>query len=172
MENLYKNLAERNGWIFSMDDNNRPYFMDPNGGYAVPNETTTTEDKYILARIISEGSMEMEKLILLCWENKIGISGPCSGIKEYHVNPPFSVHFSFTAGKDIIEPLLKALQELLPDFDHLPREKDGLLRYDLSYFLDGKVLTKEQSNEIFKVIREQLEHILEQKKNENKEPTV
>ena len=52
---LYKALAERNGWNFSMS-NNRPYFMK-NGNYAIPDENTSEEDKELLASIIAEGSI-------------------------------------------------------------------------------------------------------------------
>ena len=85
LESIYKALAERNNWSFSWNGEvgNRPYFMK-NGNYAVPDETTSLEDKELLAEIISEGSNEMKKLIVDCWNNGVKISGPCSGIKEYH----------------------------------------------------------------------------------------
>ena len=62
MEEVYKKLAERNGWRFAMQDD-RPYFMK-DGNYATPDETTSEEDKELLATIISEGSDEMKQLIL------------------------------------------------------------------------------------------------------------
>ena len=42
MEEIYKQLAQRNGWDYSLSDG-RPYFMK-NGKYATPDETTTEED--------------------------------------------------------------------------------------------------------------------------------
>lgn len=163
MEKVYKQLAERNGWSYSMDDS-RPYFMK-NGDYATPDETTSKEDKELLANIISEGSEELAQLILLCWDNNLKISGPCSGIRKFHEKQPFSLHFCLKAPMDIIEPLHKELQEIFPDFDHLVRVKEELARYDINYFLKGKELTQEESDSIFSIIRKQLELELENKKD-------
>lgn len=155
MEELYIELAKRNGWSYSVSDG-RPYFMK-NGKYAIPDETTTDEDKEILANIISEGSIEMAQLIVLCWNNGIIISGPCSGIREFHDEPPFSLHFSFKASRKLIEPLCANLQDTFPMFIHLCREDNGLIRYDITYPLEGKELTTIESDEIFFTIRNQLQ---------------
>ena len=155
MDELYRKLAERNGWTYSMSDD-RPYFMK-NGKYAIPDETTSQEDKEMLARIISEGSTEMEQLILLCWNEGITISGPCSGIKEFHNKLPHSLHFSFNGRKDLIESLYQRLLIKFPNFIHLCREQNGTIRYDIDYPLKGVELTQEQSNQIFSIIREELE---------------
>ena len=155
MEELYIELARRNGWSYSVSDG-RPYFMK-DGKYAIPDETTTEEDKELLANIISEGSLEMAQLILLCWNNGIVISGPCSGIREFHNKPPFSLHFSFKASKDLIDPLFANMQETFPSFNHMYREDNGLIRYDIDYPLMGKELTVNESDEIFSIIRGQLQ---------------
>jgi hypothetical protein len=155
MDEEFRKLAERNGWSYSLIDN-RPYFMN-NGKYAVPDETTSEEDKELLANIISEGSQELAQLIKLCWNNGIVISGPCSGIREFHDNPPFALHFGFKAQKDIIEPLYNSLQVLLPELNHMCREEKDLIRYDITYPLIGDELSIEQSNEIFSIIKNQLQ---------------
>ena len=155
MNEVYKELADRNGWSYS-DSDGRPYFMK-DGNYAIPDETTSDEDKEILANIISEGSSEMAQLILLCWDNGIIISGPCSGIREFHKDPPHSLHFSFKASKDLIDPIYADIQETFPTFDHLYRQDNGLIRYDIDYPLKGKELTVTESNEIFSVIKGQVQ---------------
>ncbi len=155
MDEVYRKLAERNGWSYSVSGN-RPYFMK-NGKYAVPDETTSEEDKEMLARIISEGSTEMAQLILLCWDNGITISGPCSGIREFHTDPPYSLHFSFTGRKDLIESLHHRLLIRFPSFNHLYREGEDTTRYDINYPLNGIELTTEQSNQIFSIIKEEFE---------------
>ncbi len=154
-------LAERNNWNFSMDiEDNRPYFMK-DGKYAAPDETTTKEDKELLAGIISEGSDELKKAILICWENNLKIAGPCSGIKEEHKNQPHSVHFGVMGPEDMIMPLCENLKAKLPDYDHMYRENtNNTARYDFDYFLKGKNLSKEESNTIFKVIVSSLEDTL------------
>ena len=156
MEEVYEQLAKRNGWSYSFEGN-RPYFMKKEGGYAVPDETTSEEDKQLLAAIISEGSSEMAQLILLCWDNGIIISGPCSGIREYHDEPPFSLHFAFIASKDFIDPLYNSLKDTFPTFDHMYRDKHNLIRYDISYVLKDKELSKEDSDKIFSIMREQVQ---------------
>ncbi len=155
MDELYRSLAERNGWSYSVTDN-RPYFMK-DGKYAVPDETTSNEDKELLANIISEGSTEMEQLILLCWNNGVNISGPCSGISEFHNKPPHSLHFTFNGNKDLIEPLYQKLLITFPNFKHLCREQNNTIRYDIDYPLNGIELTTEQSNQIFSIIKEEFE---------------
>ena len=155
MDELYRNLAERNGWSYSVTDN-RPYFMK-DGKYAVPDGTTSDEDKELLANIISEGSTEMEQLILLCWDNGVNISGPCSGIKEFHNKPPHSLHFTFNGNNDLIEPLYQKLLITFPNFKHLCREQNNTIRYDIDYPLNGIELTTEQSNQIFSIIKEEFE---------------
>ena len=162
MEELYLQLANRNGWSYSVSDG-RPYFMK-NGKYAIPDETTTEEDKELLANVISEGSSEMAQLILLCWNNGIIISGPCSGIRECHDKPPFSLHFSFKASKDLIDPLFANVRETFPTFKHMYREDKGLIRYDIDYFLEGKELTVTDSDEIFSAIKNQLQLTLDNSK--------
>ena len=155
------NLAERNNWDFSMDtENNRPYFMK-NGDYVTPDETTSKEDKELLAGIISEGSDELKKAILICWDNNLKIAGPCSGIKEEHKNKPHSAHFGVVGPEDMIMPLCENLKVKLPDYNHMYRENmDKTARYDFSYFLNGKDLSKEESEVIFKVIVSSLEETL------------
>ena len=54
MEEEYKALAERNNWNYVVEDG-RPYFMKKDGGYAIPDENTTEEDKEMLAEAIAEG---------------------------------------------------------------------------------------------------------------------
>ena len=159
MEELYLQLAKRNGWNYSLS-NNRPYFMK-NGNYAVPDETTTEEDKELLANIISEGSSEMAQLILLCWNNGIIISGPCSGIREFHDNPPFYLHFSFKASKDLIDPLFANIREIFPSFNHMYRENNGLVRYDIDYPLKGTELSTIEADRVFSVIKDQLKIVLD-----------
>ena len=165
MEEIYKQLAQRNGWDYSLSDG-RPYFMK-NGKYATPDETTTEEDKELLANIISEGSIEMAQLIILCWNNGIIISGPCSGIREYHDKQPFSLHFSFKAEKDFIDPLYASLRNTFPTFNHLYREDHDLIRYDIDYPLEGKELTTAESDQIFSVIKAQVQIELDILKNAN-----
>jgi hypothetical protein len=158
----YKQLAERNNWELSISDN-RPYFMK-NGRYAVPDDQTSEEDKELLANIIAEGSIEMANLILNCWKNNIEISGPCSGIREFHDKQPFSLHFSFLGPAEIIKPLADRIQAIFPNFSHLLREKDNKVRYDINYFLDNKELTADEADQIFSVFNEQLNQVLESKK--------
>lgn len=155
MEEVYRKLAERNGWSYSVSDN-RPYFMK-DGKYVIPDETTSEEDKELLASIISEGSKEMAQLIQLCWDNGIIISGPCSGIREFHDKPPISLHFSFTGKKDIIDSLYNSLKIEFPDFNHMYREVNGMMRYDINYFLNGKELTTKESDMIYSIIKNQLQ---------------
>ena len=166
MEEIYLQLAKRNGWSYSVVDG-RPYFMK-NGEYAIPDETTTEEDKELLSSIISEGSSEMAQLILLCWNNEITISGPCSGIREFHNKQPFSLHFSFKASKDLIDPLFENMRELFPRFNHMYREDNGFVRYDIDYPLEGKELTVSESNEIFSIIKEQLQIELDNSKKQKR----
>ena len=158
----YKQLAERNNWELSISDN-RPYLMK-NGKYAVPDEQTSEEDKELLANIIAEGSIEMANLILNCWKNNIEISGPCSGIREFHDKQPFSLHFSFNGPAEIIKPLANSIQAIFPNFSHLLREKNNQLRYDVDYFLDKKELTADEADQIFAVFNEQLNKVLTSKK--------
>ena len=157
---LFQQLADRNGWRFVMEEG-RPYFMKMEGGYAVPDEKTSEEDKELLANIIAEGSIEMQNLILNCWRNNINISGPCSGIREFHENLPFALHFSFKAQKDIIEPLYNSLQTELSALNHMYREENDLIRYDITYPLNGNGLSTQQSNEIFSIIKNQLQTVLD-----------
>ena len=171
MEELYLKLAERNGWSYSLN-HGRPYFMK-NGDYAIPDETTTEEDKELLANIISEGSSEMAQLILICWDNGIVISGPCSGIREFHNEPPFYLHFSFKAKKEFIDSLYNNLKNIFPEFNHGTDEYsnringiyNGLVRYDISYILHGKELTTEESDAIFSIIKGQLQTELDNSKS-------
>ena len=157
----YEELAKRNGWKFFVQDN-RPYFYSQEGGYAIPDKNTSLSDKELLANIIAEGSDEMEKLIIKCWDNDIKISGPCSGIREFHENPPMYLHFAFIGPVEIIEPLHVEIESAFPNFNDYYRDPiDGIVRYDVSYILEGKELTKEESNAIFKVISEKLDIILD-----------
>ena len=165
----YKALAERNGWEFSMIDN-RPYFKK-DGNYAVPDENTSREDKELLASIISEGSENLRNIILTCWENGITITGPCSGIREEHDEPPYSLHFGITSSKELASLVNQRLSEQLPNCNHLLRENpDNSYRYDLGLPLRsaGIELSKDQSEQIFKVIFDQLNNVLEENKEKNK----
>lgn len=159
---IYRDLASRNGWDFSMVDD-RPYFMK-NGDYASPNEDTSLEDKRLLANIISEGSSELEKLILLSWNNGLTVTGPCSGIREYHDKPPIALHFGVKGPMEIVFPLYQSLLKDLPDYSHLCRDQDDITRYDFNYFLNGKTLSKEESEKIFKKINEEINEVLGKEK--------
>ena len=161
-EEIYKDLANRNGWEYSFYDG-RPYFMK-NGNYAEPNEETSEADKIILAEIVSEGSSEMAKLILMCWKNGIKISGPCSGIREFHDKAPISLHFCFIGESDLIGSLYEQLKTVFPSFDHLYRninESDD--RYDINFYLGDKELSKEESDFIFSIINNQLSMVIQNK---------
>ena len=160
---LFQQLADRNGWRFVMEEG-RPYFMKMEGGYAVPDEKTSEEDKELLANIIAEGSIEMQNLILNCWRNNINISGPCSGIREFHDKPPINLHFAFIGPKEIVKPLSESITAIYPDFGHFLREKDNQVRYDINYFLDNKELTADEADQIFSVFNEQLNKVLASKK--------
>ena len=164
--NIYEELAQRNNWDYSILDN-RPYFMK-NGDYATPDENTSDNDKLLLAKIISEGSDEMVNLILKCWDNNIKISGPCSGIKEFHDNPPYRVHFAFISSENIIKPLYEDLKSLFPNCYHLYRDNNvEKIRYDFDYGFGNKELTKEEVDGIFKLINEHLDLVLQAKQNDN-----
>ena len=154
-ETVYKALAERNGWYYFLEGE-RPYFYK-NDVYAVPDETTSEEDKELLAEIISEGSVELKKLLIDCWNNKIKIGGPCSGIKEFH--DPIEDHhlqFRFIGSEEFLIPLYTRIKEALPNLIHHIRinsdEKDNYY----SIHTDNS-LTIEESNAIYAIIREQLQ---------------
>ena len=174
MEEKYRELAERNGWSYSLSGG-RPYFMK-NGNYAIPDENTSEEDKQLLAYIISEGSNEMAQLIQICWDNGIIISGPCSGIREFHNEPPVYLHFSFKAQKELIDSLYNNLKTKFPEFDHntdeyykrINGDYNGLVRYDISYNLRGKELTTVKSDEIFSIIKNQLQMELDNSKSKKR----
>ncbi len=166
MDELYKQLADRNGWTYNNIEG-RPYFMK-DGSYAIPDDNTSEEDKLMLAEIISEGSIEMEKLILNCWDNGIIISGPCSGIKEYH-DSSCNLHFSFIGNKELLYSLSRALKPIFPKFDHICREKNDITRYDINYYLDLGI-TREESNSIFRIINDQF--LLELEKNKSKKNNI
>lgn len=160
---MYEQLAERNGWDYALQDG-RPYFQK-NGKYAVPDETTSEEDKLLLAGIIAEGSKELAQLIILCWDNGITIGGPCSGIREAHNEPPFYLHFAMSGTEEFILPLHEQLKEMLPGMCRDPyKAQDGTYKYNIAYVLDGKELSTEESDKIFKVIREQVEQELHKEK--------
>ena len=166
MEEEYKALAERNNWNYVVEDG-RPYFMKKDGGYAIPDENTTEEDKEMLAEAIAEGSSELAKLIITCWDNHIGISGPCSGILEYHPQdkPPVRTHFTIIASREIVEMLYNNMQMAFPDYEYLVRENsNGTVRFDIDYWLNGKVLTVEEADNIFLSIHEQLKIVLNMEK--------
>lgn len=158
---LYEELAKRNNWSFSINsDDNRPYFMK-DGKYAIPDEYTSDEDKQLLAAIIAEGSEELAKLIITCWNNNLIVAGPCSGIIEFHDKEPFALHFGVSGKKEIITALYDELMIFLPDLAHRIRDVEDGTRYDLNYFLKGKEISKEEANQIFKAINISLEKILE-----------
>ena len=133
------NLAERNGWSFSNSD--RPYFMK-DGDYAIPDETTSKEDKELLAEIISEGSEELAKAMIISWDNGLKPAGPCSGIKEYHKGDRVMIHFGVTGPSDVILPLSEKLSKELPEYSHLCREVGEMLRYDFDHHIKNNDLTK------------------------------
>lgn len=164
MEEQYKALAERNGWDYSFDGE-RPYFMKA-GRYAVPDDNTSEEDKELLANVISEGSIELERLILLCWDNGIAISGPCSGIDKYHSKQPVHLHFSCTASKELIDSLTQNLQAIFPNFGLMLRDMNGQTRLDIRFTTQNGI-TQEQSDAIFSVIRDNLEYEISKQKEEN-----
>lgn len=164
----YKNLAQRNGWNFSMDvEANRPYFMK-DGKYAIPDEHTTKEDKEMLADIIAEGSDELKRIILMCWDNGVVITGPCSGIREFHEQNPFALHLGIIADGEIIEPLYTKLQELLPDLSYMCRDNKGKIRFDMTLALEDRELSKEQSELIFGTVANELESLLNINKDDKK----
>lgn len=160
---IYKSLAERNNWKFSMEDDNRPYFMKDDK-YAMPDEFTSEDDKLLLATIISEGSDEMVRLILNCWENGIEIAGPCSGISEFHERQPIRIHFGIITTKEIIIPLYEELERIMPDYYHLVRIENGKFRYDFNHVLREE-LSQEESNQIFRIINDNLNNILKLQNN-------
>lgn len=165
----YKQLAERNGWTFILDEvSHRPYFMK-DGDYAVPDELTTEEDKDLLATIIAEGSEQLKRIILMCWKNNIQVTGPCSGIREAHDYPPFSLHLGIVAPSEITTPLHSKLYERFPEFNYLSRAKGEKVRYDIHYFLSNIELTKEQSEQIFEHIANELEKVIEEAKNKQQQ---
>ena len=159
---MYQNLAKRNNWNFGIT-NDRPYFMK-DGEYAKPDKTTSDEDKKLLAEIISEGSDEMAKLIIKCWDNNISISGPCSGIKAFHKNETYGPHFAFLTDNSTLKKLDTNLKNEFPDFYFLLRDQ----RLDFNYFTGDKELTKEEADQIFKKINEILEKTLEIEKEDQK----
>lgn len=167
---IYEELAKRNGWDFSMS-NGLPYFME-NGRYAIPDGHTTNEDKELLATIISEGSDELKKIILMCWDNGIKISGPCSGIKEFHAKDPYYLHMGLIANNEIVFPLYESLKNIFPDMVHLCRDQyevnhgpdlikiEGVSRYDFSLPLKNRTLSKEEAEEVFRIIKDELGKVL------------
>ncbi len=161
--NDYVELANRNGWDYSFDGE-RPYFMQ-NGQYAIPNENTTEEDKILLAQTIAEGSDEMVKLILKCWENGIKISGPCSGITEFHSKKPYALHFTFIGDSELISKIYEEILAVFPNFNHLYRNNpsNNQDRYDINYVLPENGLTKAESDLIFLTINNQLDMVLQNK---------
>ena len=166
-EESYRALANRNGWTYSVVED-RPYFMK-NGNYATPDEQTPQEDREMLAYIISEGSEEMQKLILNCWANGLKISGPCSAIREYHDKQPIALHFAFIGNTDLVNSICENIKTIFPSFEHLCRNKNnGETRYDIDYALNGKELTNDESNAIFKIFNEQFQAALDNEKSKNK----
>lgn len=163
MEEIYKKLAERNGWSYSVSDG-RPYFMK-NGDYAIPDESTSEEDKDLLATIISEGSMEMKTLVLTCWNNNIKIGGPCSGILEFHKKNPVCLHFAMMAQQDIILPLSERLKKDYPGYNVLYRKGEERDRVDVNYSMGDRAITTIYADYIFKSIRKELEGVLQEQKD-------
>ncbi len=158
----YRALAQRNGWDYSYgQEDNRPYFMK-DGKYAVPDENTSVEDKRLLANAISEGSREMARLILTCWNNGIKIVGPCSGIRSEHKKQPTCLHFGFIGNSELVSKIYETIANTFPSYSHLYRELSSEeSRYDLNYYLNGKELTKDEADTIFEVINLKLPIILE-----------
>lgn len=159
-EEKYKELAERNGWSYSGGDG-RPYFMRKSGGYAMPDDSTTYADKELLASIISEGSDEMKKLVLKCWENKIEIGGPCSGIKAFHSDDRmmWRTHFAFIGPQEIMYALYVQYKN---DFNVHYSEK----RLDVDKNFD-RAITKEESDAIFRKMNELFDKVFSNNLGEN-----
>ena len=61
MNEVFRELAERNGWSYSISEN-RPYFMK-NGNYAIPDETTSEEDKEQALKFLKDNNMETTMLV-------------------------------------------------------------------------------------------------------------
>ena len=160
---IYKNLAERNNWDFSIGEDNKPYFMKDDN-LAIPDEFTSEDDKLLLASIISEGSEELLKLILNCWENNIEISGPCSGIKEFHTKEPVIMQFGISSTPDTVLSLYEELARIMPDSYHLVKIEDGKIKYVFNHLLRENTLTKDESNQVFKIINDTLNYILRMQK--------
>ena len=161
MEEVYIELSKRNNWKYFVQDN-RPYFYSQEGGYAVPDDKVSIEDKELLASIIAEGSEELAKIAVTCWNNNILISGPCSGIDEYHQDKDNVIlHVSFIGPMEIIKPLYDRIKAIYPLYisDDLRLVKNGLTRIDIGYSV-GKGITHEEANEIFRNIRRELCDVL------------
>ena len=161
---IYKNLAERNNWDFSIGEDTKPYFMKDDN-LAIPDEFTSEDDKLLLASIISEGSEELLKLILNCWENNIEISGPCSGIKEFHTKEPVIMQFGISSTPDIVLSLYEELAQIMPDSYHLVKIEDGKIKYNFNHLLRENILTEDESNQVFRIIDDRLNYILRMQKN-------
>ena len=129
--NDYEELAKRNGWDFYFDE--RPYFLK-DGKYATPDETTSLEDKEMLAKIIAEGSTELESIILLSWENALKVGGPCSGIREAHKNTPIYLHCAIIGDSERLNYLYEMIYPLYPDFVRLTPGNGGEIRFDFHTF--------------------------------------
>ena len=160
---IYKNLAERNNWDFSIGEDNKPYFMKDNN-LSIPDEFTSEDDKLLLASIISEGSEELLKLILNCWENNIEIAGPCSGIKEFHAKEPVIMRFGISSTPETVLSLYEELARIMPDSYHLVKIEDGKIKYVFNHLLRENTLTKDESNQVFKIINDTLNYILRMQK--------
>ena len=77
--------------------------------------------------------------------------------KHSFLSKSHSLHFSFNGRKELIESLYQRLLIKFQNFINLCREQNGTIRYDIDYPLKGVELTQEQSNQIFSIIREELE---------------
>jgi len=117
------------------------------------------EEQEKLAKQYSEGSVELENLLLNLWQNGIETRGCCSGIPEGHPDfkqmATFSPHLSIVVtpeSKDRIESMfVRNLEDT--DFERMKVDvhaqgKNSLLEFN---GLDRR-LTPEQSNEFFKYV--------------------
>ena len=61
--------------------------------------------------------------------------------------------------------LYNNMQMAFPDYEYLVRENsNGTVRFDIDYWLNGKVLTVEEADNIFLSIHEQLKIVLNMEK--------
>ena len=64
--------------------------------------------------------------------------------------------------------IFASMKEIFPAFNHMYREDNGLIRYDIAYPLAGKELTVAESDEIFSRIKGQLQIELDNLKSQKR----